>query len=142
MILYLDTSALVKRYFKEPFSDEVISKWTQSTEIVTSSVAYAETMAAFHRKKREGRLADNFIRESENLLRRDWQGFIRIEVNDELNKYIDHAVRNYPLRGFDAIHLASALAVFEHLSENFLFACFDTTLSRSAQAEGMMTLPM
>jgi predicted nucleic acid-binding protein len=35
MILYLDTSALVKRYFLEPYSEEVISKWRAATEIVT-----------------------------------------------------------------------------------------------------------
>ena len=37
MILYLDTSALVKRYFKEEYSNEVISRWQEAEEIVTSS---------------------------------------------------------------------------------------------------------
>ena len=27
MILYMDTSALLKKYFKEPGSNEVISRW-------------------------------------------------------------------------------------------------------------------
>ena len=49
MILYLDTSALVKRYFKEKNSDELIARWRQAAEIFTSSVAYAETMASFYR---------------------------------------------------------------------------------------------
>ena len=53
MILYFDTSALVKRYFHEPYSDEVISKWKDADEILTSSVAYAETMASIYRKKRD-----------------------------------------------------------------------------------------
>jgi len=46
MILYLDTSALVKKYFKETGSDEVISKWQEATGIITSSVAYAESLAS------------------------------------------------------------------------------------------------
>lgn len=53
MILYLDTSALVKKYFKEPGSIEVIAKWKQATEIATSSVAYAELTASVYRKQRE-----------------------------------------------------------------------------------------
>ncbi len=31
MILYLDTSALVKRYFKEPHSNDLLSKWKEAT---------------------------------------------------------------------------------------------------------------
>ena len=61
MILYLDTSALVKRYFQEPYSDDVLSKWESATQIVTSAVAYAETMATIHRKKREENLNDALI---------------------------------------------------------------------------------
>jgi predicted nucleic acid-binding protein len=141
MILYLDTSALVKRYFEEPHSREIIARWQASSEIVTSSVAYAEAMAAFQRKKRETEIAYDIILESEKLLRSEWQGFIRIEVNDGLNAVIERVVRKYPLHGFDAIHLASALAVFEQLPDDFLFACFDQNLLKAARAEGMETYP-
>lgn len=51
MILYLDTSALLKRYFMEPSANDVIAKWREATEIVTSSVTYAETMASCYQKK-------------------------------------------------------------------------------------------
>lgn len=51
MILYLDTSAIVKKYFKEQGSMEVIRLWKKTNSIVTSTVAYAETLAAIHRKK-------------------------------------------------------------------------------------------
>jgi uncharacterized protein YcbX len=47
----------------------------------------------------------------------------------------------YPLRGFDAIHLASARLVHENLPEDFIFACFDHSLARAAQAEGLNTFP-
>ena len=40
MILYMDTSALLARYFKGPGSMEVISKWKEADGIVISSVAY------------------------------------------------------------------------------------------------------
>lgn len=141
MILYLDTSALVKRYFREPYSDEIISRWKSAAQIVTSFVAYAETTAAIYQKKREAELADTLIREIVGSFRRDWESFILVEVNDELNGYIDRVVEEYPLRGFDAIHLASALAIREMLPEDFVFACFDDRLARAARLEGLQTFP-
>lgn len=56
MILYLDTSALVKKYFKEKNSSEVISAWKSSLGIATSAVAYAELLAAVYRKATETRV--------------------------------------------------------------------------------------
>jgi predicted nucleic acid-binding protein len=64
MILYLDTSALVKRYFREPHTDTVIKKWRQASEIVTSSVAYTEALAAFCRKQRESDFNNTLSRQS------------------------------------------------------------------------------
>lgn len=141
MILYLDTSALVKRYFKESYSDEVISKWMGATEIISSSVAYAETLASFYRKKKEARLKDDRFGRIVDLFRTEWKSFIRVEVSDELNKYIDRAIGKYPLRGFDAIHLASAMITWERLSKDYLFVCFDRRLNQSAQKEGLDTFP-
>jgi predicted nucleic acid-binding protein len=46
MILYLDTSALVKRYFEEKYSTEVIRAWESALAISTSAVAYAEGLKA------------------------------------------------------------------------------------------------
>jgi uncharacterized protein len=141
MILYLDTSALVKRYFYEPYSDDVISTWKSATQIVTSFVAYAETMASMYRKKRESGLADTVIRKIADSFHHDWESFIRVEVNDKLNAYIDRVVENHPLRGFDAIHLASAIVIHERLSEDFVFACFDERLTVAARLEGLETFP-
>ena len=121
MILYLDTSALVKRYFREPYSDDIISSWQEAAEIVTSSVAYAETMASFYRKKREAGLSDRAIKNVVNSFHMDWKSFIRVEVTDDLNEYINKVVMRNPLRGFDAIHLASCILVNEHPLEDVLF---------------------
>lgn len=142
MILYLDTSALVKRYFKEPYTEDVIDWWQKADEIVTSSVAYAEAMAAFHRKKRDAGLQNAVMQQIVSDLRADWSGFIRIQVNDELNETIDKAVALHPLRGFDAIHLASAMIIHEKFKDDLLFACFDKNLSQAANAEGIQTFPI
>lgn len=141
MILYLDTSALLKKYFKEPGSAEVIGRWKEAKAIVTSSVAYAETLASFYRKKREVTINAKTFGNILKSFRRDWSSFIRVEVSDDLNETIDKIVDDYPLRGFDAIHLASALIIDETVSENFLFACYDKRLILAAQKTGLQTLP-
>lgn len=140
MILYLDTSALVKRYFRESYSDEILSGWKAAAQIITSFVAYAETMASIYRKKREAGLDDLLIREIAGSFRRDWESFIRVEVNEELSEYIDRVVEEYPLRGFDAIHLASALAIHKVFPDDFVFACFDDRLARAAESEGLQVM--
>jgi predicted nucleic acid-binding protein len=141
MILYLDTSALIKKYFKEVGSPETISKWREASEIVTSSVAYAETMASFYRKKREVNINAGLFGTILDSFQSDWKSFIRVDVTDELNAAINRIVADYPLRGFDAIHLASALIIYERLPEEFLFACYDQKLLQAAQMEGLETLP-
>jgi predicted nucleic acid-binding protein len=141
MIVYFDTSALVKKYFMETGSAHVISMWKKADGVVTSSVAYAETMAAFHRKYREAKLPKSSFTVLVESFKRDWASFHRVELTDDLNEFIDKLVRYYPLRGFDAIHLASALVVHQKLEEDFLFLCFDEQLLRFAKKEGLNTSP-
>jgi predicted nucleic acid-binding protein len=141
LILYLDTSALVKRYFKEPYSEEVTSRWQEATEIATSSVAFAEAMAAFYRKKRESSIEDEIIRQIVDDFHEDWLSFIRIQVNEELNSYVDTILKAHPLRGFDAIHLASAIVLHEKIPADLLFMCFDQKLTAAVKAEGLQTFP-
>ena len=141
MILYLDTSALLKKYFKEPGSAEVIGRWKKAKGIVTSSLAYAETLASFYRKKREVTINAKMFGTILGSFRRDWRSFIRVEVSDDLNETIDKIVDDYPLRGSDAIHLASALIIDEAVPESLLFACYDKKLTLAAQKAGLQTLP-
>jgi predicted nucleic acid-binding protein len=138
---YFDTSALAKKYVREPGSDEIIELWRASTAVFTSTVTYAEMMASLHRKRREVVVP---VRTFERLLvsfRQDWQSFYCIEVSGSLHPPIDRLVATYPLRGFDAIHLASALLVYQRIPTDFLFACFDQQLLHGARREGLPTFP-
>lgn len=141
MILYLDTSALVKKYFKEKNSSEVISTWKSSLGIATSAVAYAELLAAVYRKASEMRVKKSLFESVVRLFHEDWSSFIIVEIDNRLNETIHKVIATHALRGFDAIHLASALTIASAVVDNFLFACYDERLRRAAQAEGLDTLP-
>jgi predicted nucleic acid-binding protein len=140
MILYLDTSALVKKYFRENDSDKVISQWRKARAVATSSIAYAEALASFFRKKREVNISANVFDAVLASFREDWKSLICVRVNDDLNDIIDKILSHHPLRGFDSIHLASALILHDSLAEEFLFGCFDKRLVQAAVAEGLRPL--
>ena len=53
MILYLDTSALVKLYVDEPGRERVEAAVRNAERIATVRVTYAEARAAFARQRRE-----------------------------------------------------------------------------------------
>ncbi len=58
MILYLDTSALVKAYLTEPFRQPVLSAISKAEVVATHMLAYVEAHATFARLLREGGLPE------------------------------------------------------------------------------------
>ncbi len=47
MMLYLDTSAVVKLYMTEPLSQELSAAVDEAEAVATSLIVYAEAQAAF-----------------------------------------------------------------------------------------------
>lgn len=136
MMLYVDTSALIKRYVDEDGSVRVHELWDQATGIATSVVAFAEMMATLNRKLREGVLSTREFSRTAASFKSDYRRFILIPVTDVLNGRIEVLARKYSLRGFDAIHLASALVIRNKGTIETGFACYDRTLNEAAVHEG------
>ncbi len=141
MIVYFDTSALIKKYFHESFTNRIIELWKKSDDRVTSAVTFAELLATTQRKAREQPLLDEVINELIRQIKMDWETFIRVEVNTTLNKEVERLTAKYSLRGFDAIHLASATLIQKSINESLIFACFDKSLFSAAKAEGLKLFP-
>ncbi len=137
MILYLDTSALVKIYVEETESDRVREKAHQAEGLATSRIAYAEVRAAVARKLREHGLSRKGYRSVVEDLNRDWEDYFLVDLSDALVKFAGTLAERHALRGADAIHLASALTLSERVGENIFFSCFDDRLGRAARVEGL-----
>ncbi|MBA2712474.1 MAG: type II toxin-antitoxin system VapC family toxin [Rubrobacteraceae bacterium] len=75
MILYLDTSALVKLYAEEPGTEEVRSAVSEARVVAVSEIGYVEARSALARKEREGAFSAEEHDEAADSLRRDFQGF-------------------------------------------------------------------
>jgi predicted nucleic acid-binding protein len=137
VILYCDTSALIKRYVEEEGTEIVDRLWSASLGIATSVVAFAETASTFSRKLREGILTEREYVSTLKMFKTDFDSFILVSVTPMLNSMIERLVMKYPLRGFDAIHLSSALMIKDSGSLPVQFACFDRTLNEAGLKEGL-----
>jgi uncharacterized protein len=134
VIVYFDTSALVKRYVAEADSEAV-------TMLATSQILYGEVAASFARKRREQPANAAVLDQAQQTFRKDWAGLYRIAVDDEINRRIDDILSLHPLRGADAIHLASALFLRDMVQAEVTFACSDSSLRAAAQAENLRVQP-
>ena len=138
MILYLDTSSLVKVYVKEVHSD-LVRDWFKAAEaIAISRVGYAEAMSAFARRRAQGELEDDEFEVVSEMLSAHWSDFILLPVRERRAGML--AVKHF-LRGFDAIHLAAASELPTAFpGEPVLFSSFDTRLLGAARDERLDTL--
>jgi len=137
--LYLDTSALVKLYVREPGSAETQARCDAASIVATSRVAYPEARAAFARRRRESVLTRTALTRAVAALDRDLEHFVVIELSARLARFAGELAERRALRGFDAIHLASALELERLTGASGAFFCFDDRLRKAAVAEGLQT---
>ena len=137
MIACLDTSALVKLYVEEPGSADVRALVQAAAASATSVVAYTEARAALARRHRQGELAAADLRRAVKALDFDWNRLAVVGLDISLTRRAGELAEARALRGYDAIHLASALALRDRTTSAPLFACYDANLARAAQAEGL-----
>lgn len=136
MVLYLDTSALVKLYFEEPGDDLVFEAVQASARICTSSIAYAEARATFARKWREGRLTSSDLTRAIDGFNSDWRTFARLNVSNALAYEAGSLAQELALRGYDAVHLATALR-FAGEEAALQFLSFDSRLNEAARSASL-----
>ena len=72
----------------------------------------------------------------------DWSRFVVVEVTDRVVKHAGELAAHRALRGFDALHLASALNLRDRLSTPVSFLAFDRELSLAAKREALHIHPL
>jgi predicted nucleic acid-binding protein len=142
MMLYLDTSALVKLYVDEPLSQELSAAVDESEAVATSLLAYVEAMAAFARARRDARLSPHGYRHVVDAFEGDWPRYIVVEVTDRLVKSAGKLATSRALRGYDALHLASALSFRGRVPSAVMFVAFDRELNIAAKREALRIHPL
>lgn len=141
MILYLDTSALVKRYIAETGSPQMALAISQADMVGSSAVAQVETTAALSKAIRTQTLSSEEASVAIEIFRNDWPNLIRLQTTEAV---IDRAATlawEIGLRGYDAVHLASAMIWQEGMGETILFATFDKQLWQAASEKSLRPFP-
>jgi uncharacterized protein len=135
LILYLDTTSLVKLYVEEAGSDEVHGFVEEASTVTTSQVAYAEARAAFARRRRERALSPRGFAVAKRAFDADWDHYVAVAVTRDRCREAGELAERYRLRGFDAIHLASFAEVLRDLQgrTDVRFSSFDAPLNRAAR---------
>lgn len=142
MIIYFDTSALVKRYLRETDSDKVVALLNEPDHLFGSSViAKVEMSATFQKAIRMNILSSAMAEEIWGDFLGHWQVFTRLRVTTGTIERASDMAWKFGLRGYDALHLAAALLWQESLDANVVFAAFDHDLLQTSQKAGLEPWP-
>ena len=139
MILYQDTSSIVKRYVRDERGVEQTRQAVDKAAVLAASlIAYAEVRAAFARANRGNRFVDEG--EYSHLLRdfeRDWRSYAKVNLSQSLIRRAGNLAEKHALRGYDAVHLASALTFRDRVPDTIVISTWDGGLAQAAASEGL-----
>lgn len=141
MILYLDASALVKRYVRERGSGDVNALMTSAVAVATALVSRAEVAAALSRAVRGHVLDADAGQRARRKFLQDWADLARVPVTEALAARADSLAWSHGLRGYDAVQLAAALTWREAIGSDVVLATFDRELWRAAATAGIEAWP-
>jgi hypothetical protein len=109
VILYLETSALVKLFIPEPGSDDVDALWDGADQLLASRISVVEGRAALAGAHRAGRISAS----QHALAKTGLAGRLRevqmVGLTEEIARAAGEHAELHALRAYDALHLASAL---------------------------------
>ncbi|MDA3934672.1 MAG: type II toxin-antitoxin system VapC family toxin [Gammaproteobacteria bacterium] len=132
MIVYLDTSALVKAYIDETGTDSVIEHLRAADIAVVHEIAYVEARAAYARLAREKLLTPSQLDLVKQAFESDWPRYAVVGSEPALLRRAADLAEALALRAYDSVHLAAAEYIAGGVDEPVTFLCFDRKLCQAA----------
>lgn len=140
MILFCDTSALLKLYVAEAGSEELKVRVQEAEAIAVCRIAWAEAFAALSRRAREVPDDAAVIEQAKAALAADWPHYVVLEIDQTLVERAGEFADTFALRGYDSIQLAAAFETARISQTPIFFACYDLRLNKAAKLLGMQCL--
>jgi uncharacterized protein len=109
MLVFFDSSAFVKRYVREPGTDEVLDWCDRATEIGLAGIALPEIISAFCRLRRESLVSVEQYGLLKSSLLVDIEDAALCDLAPTVMAQTVLALENNTLRAMDAIHIGSAV---------------------------------
>jgi len=139
LIRFLDSSAFVKRYVREPGSDAVARLFRPASKLAASSLALVEISAALFKRARAGDIPPELARKHAARVAADLEEIHVVEPRGPVLDLAAELVSRRALRAYDAVQLASAIRL-SRAGIAVTFVCADDALSAGAIAEGLRAL--
>ena len=140
MILFCDTSALLKLYIVEAESDALKVLVQEAEAVAVCRIAWAEACAALSRRAREVPEDASLIEQAKAALAADWPHFVVLEIDQPLVELAGEYADTFALRGYDSIQLAAAFETGRISQTPLFFACYEMRLNKAAKLLGMLCL--
>lgn len=137
-LVYFDSSALVKLLTEEPGSELAAELWDGCDAAVASRLAYPEVCAALATADRNHALTEHELNTAGQAWREYWAVVRPVELTTAVEQHAGRLTRSHALRGADAVHLASALAIGD---SDLVMAVWDRRLHRGAWSAGLRVAP-
>jgi uncharacterized protein len=134
-MIYLDSSALVKRYVEEKGTDFLKSILAGDGLIATSKLTYPEILSALMRKVQAGEIARKTYNGIVGVFDKDWDHILVLDFHNDLLRGVRMLIERHPLKAADAIHLSSALWLRLSSNTDVTFVASDSNLLKAARAE-------
>jgi len=137
-IVYFDSSAFVKLVVEEEGSDLAATLWDGCDAAVSSRLAFPEVRAALAAAGRLRRLTPVQQNRAEVAWDDFWAATRAVELTQQVTTHAGQLAGQHALRGADAVHMASLLAVG---AADTILAVWDQRLRAGAQAAGVQLVP-
>ncbi len=141
MILFCDTSALIKLLIREPQSDLMQQVSGRAEAIAVCRITWAEAMAGLARRQREDPISSDDLELARQHLMTSWPSFSIVEVSQPLVEVAGCFADAFALRGYDSVQLAAAHQLHVTTALPLTFASYDRRLNQAAQLLQLEVLP-
>lgn len=118
----------------EPGSELALELWAGPYRAASSVLAFPEGRAALAAARRGKRLTQSLYGEAIKGFDRTYEELAAIGVDEQLTREAGELASEYGLRGYDAVHLATALGLADR---DVAFVSWDRGLCRAGGEAGL-----
>ncbi len=137
MILFCDTSALLKLFVREEHTDAMLAAATAADAVAVARVAWPEFMSAVARRARASPRDMPALAQARQEWVARWADFVVVEINQPLAELAGDYAEAFALRAYDSVQLAALQTLRLQSGEDVRFACFDSRLVKAAGVLGI-----
>ena len=130
--VFVDSSALAKRYIEEKGSDQVQAILSSASALAVSVICVPEIVSALCHRRRERKVSTQEYRNAKASVLSDIDDATVIGITEEVIAQAVALLERFPLRSADALHIASA----SEWSTD-LFVSADDRQCKAARARGL-----